>query len=168
MGNERVEKAVCDAGPVIHLYEVDSLLFLRLFQSLYVPAAVWRETVEAHRVPEADILALGNISLETVNVHRLKKFIHLHSLQHLQKADQECLFLCKSLNCPLLLTDDLAVRKQARRLGYTPVGSLGIIVRACRTQIIDVARAKELLNALYHQSTLFVTYAIIEQACDQL
>jgi predicted nucleic acid-binding protein len=38
---------VCDAGPLIHLDEVDSLDLLADFAEVLVPDAVWRE-VEQH------------------------------------------------------------------------------------------------------------------------
>jgi predicted nucleic acid-binding protein len=40
--------------------------------------------------------------------------------------------LCSMLGVPVLLTDDLAARDAAKVLGLTPVGSLGIIARACQ------------------------------------
>ena len=67
-----------------------------------------------------------------------------------------------------LLTDDLAVREAAKSLNLTPVGSLGIVVRAYHLGNISLAEAEYCLNALYDVSSLFVTRAIVGLAIEQL
>ena len=44
MGNERLI-AVPDAGPLIHLAEIDCLSLLCIADQLHIPQAVWQETV---------------------------------------------------------------------------------------------------------------------------
>jgi predicted nucleic acid-binding protein len=68
----------------------------------------------------------------------------------------------------VLLTDDLAVREAAKRLRLTPVGSLGVIVRAYRVGQLSLADAERHLTDLYAVSSLFVTQAIVELAIEQL
>jgi len=68
----------------------------------------------------------------------------------------------------LVLTDDLAVRDAVKQQGGTPVGSLGIIVRASRTGWIDTDEAERLLRRLHESSSLFVTDAIVDIAIEQL
>ena len=45
---DRRSPVVCDAGPLIHLDELDSLDLLRDFGSVLIPDLVWQE-VEHHR-----------------------------------------------------------------------------------------------------------------------
>ena len=45
MGARAVNAAVADAGPLIHLAEVDGLALLRIFAALHIPDAVWSEAV---------------------------------------------------------------------------------------------------------------------------
>jgi predicted nucleic acid-binding protein len=68
----------------------------------------------------------------------------------------------------VLLTDDLAVRDAAKLLHVTPVGSLGVIVRAYHTQRILLSEAEQYMYALHDVSSLFVTRAIVELAVAQL
>ena len=51
-------------------------------------------------------------------------------LEKLNSREIECLSLCKQINLPILLTDDLAVHEAAKSLQITPVGSLGIVIKA--------------------------------------
>ena len=72
------------------------------------------------------------------------------------------------MGVPILLTDDLAVREAAKRLKLTPVGSLGIVVRAYQSGHISLADAEHHIADLYDVSTLFVTRTIVELAIGQL
>ncbi len=44
MGAKGMSVAVADAGPLIHLHEIDRLSLLQLFALLHIPDAVWQET----------------------------------------------------------------------------------------------------------------------------
>jgi predicted nucleic acid-binding protein len=66
------------------------------------------------------------------------------------------------------LTDDLAVREAAKRLGLAPVGSLGVVIRAHRLGRISLADAERHIADLYDVSSLFVTRAIVELAIEHL
>ncbi len=58
--------AVLDAGPLIHLAEIDSLHLLTIFGALHVPDAVWAETVGQGGIDSADIEGLGNLRREAI------------------------------------------------------------------------------------------------------
>ena len=52
MGPGRVKAAVAAAGPPIHLTEIGCLPLLHIFETLYIPEAVWSETVEQGRLSQ--------------------------------------------------------------------------------------------------------------------
>jgi hypothetical protein len=60
MGSGVVTAAVVDAGALIHLYEIDRLPLLQLFTTLYLPDAVWSETVGQGRLADVDVSRLEN------------------------------------------------------------------------------------------------------------
>nr|QEO74118.1 hypothetical protein [uncultured bacterium] len=76
--------------------------------------------------------------------------------------------LSSRLGVPVLLTDDLAVRRAAKELGLTPVGSLGIIARAHIMGRITREAAERHLRELYSISSLFVTQTIVDLAIERL
>lgn len=168
MGDAELTVAVADTGPIIHLNEIGCMPLLLLFDSIEIPDAVWAEAVEPGRVPEADLLALANLTRRHVHDHAVARFIAQGGLDDLHRAECEALLLCRQTGSPIVLTDDLAARDAAKRLGVTPVGSLGIVVRACRLGRISLAEAEKDLLALYETSTLFVTRTIVEMAITQL
>ena len=165
MGHGGVERAVADAGPLIHLHEVGHTALLSLFDVLYVPDAVWAESVDKSRISS---LSLDNLQRHTVAGVNVKHFVQTHSLSNLHAGERESLFLCRQLNVPLLLTDDLAVRDAAKRLQIRPVGSLGIVVRGYREGHLTRSEAEQTLVALQEESSLFVTQVIVEIAIGQL
>lgn len=126
MGPGRVTRAAVDAGPLIHLSEIGRPSLLELFEAIHIPDAVWGETVERHRVPALD---LSNLHRHTLPAEEVAHFTRESLPERLHLGERECLYLCRRLGLPLVLTDDLAVRDAAKRLGVQPVGSLGIVVK---------------------------------------
>jgi len=168
VGNGRVNVAVVDSGPLIHLAEINALRLLQLFARLYIPDAVWSETVDARRIGQADLVRLGNVQRVTLPSDELGPFVQKNNLGALQLGERECLWLCQKNNVSTLLTDDLAVRDTAKRLNLIPVGSLGIVVKAFRMRQISLAEAEHSIADLDQSSSLFVTRAIVELAIVQL
>lgn len=94
MGSGVVTAAVVDAGPLIHLYETDRLSLLQLFTSLYLPDAVWSETVGQGRLAEVDILRLENVKRTSVSSSDIDRFIQQNGLADLHAGECQCLYLC--------------------------------------------------------------------------
>ena len=80
MGHGRVERAVADAGPLIHLHEVGQTDLLNLFEVLCIPDAVWAESADKINISplhfsngRRHILAAGDVN----------HFVQAHSLSNL-------------------------------------------------------------------------------------
>lgn len=161
-------KGVADSGPLIHLTEIKALWLLSVFEVIYLPDAVWEETVRRGRVPSKEILRLGNIQNRRVPPSELNRFLNTYGLRELHIGETECLYLCEQLKVSVFLTDDLDARKEAKAIGLTPVGSLGIVVKAFQLGVISLLEAKKYLVELDETSSLFVTGVIVQQAIVQL
>ena len=156
--------AVADTGPLIHLAEVGCLPLLTIFEALHIPERVWREADRPASIREELRFAMRH----TLQAEEVESFTADHGLQRLQAGERESLFLCSQLAVPVLLTDDLAVRRAAKSLGLTPVGSLGVIARAHRVGRISREAAELHLRDLYSVSSLFVTQTIVDLAIERL
>jgi predicted nucleic acid-binding protein len=163
MGQGRLA-AVADTGPLIHLAEVGCLTLLSIFEDLHIPEGVWRE---AERPPSIR-LELAFAKRHFLSRDEVARFTADHELEKLQAGERESLLLCSRLGVPVLLTDDLAVRRVGKALGLTPVGSLGIIARAHRMGRINIETAERHLRELYTVSSLFVTQTIVDLAIESL
>jgi predicted nucleic acid-binding protein len=160
--------AVADAGPIIHLNEVGCLPFLRVFNVLHIPDAVWAETVEQVRVSSDAVRRLGIVQRHSLPQAEITEFTGKQNLHALHQGERECLYLCKHISVPTLLTDDLAVRDTAKRLSLIAVGSLGIIAKAYRLGHVSLADAEKHMMSLYDVSSLFVTRTIVDLAIEEL
>jgi predicted nucleic acid-binding protein len=156
--------AVADAGPLIHLAEIDGLSLLETFAELHVPEGVWREVDRPPTIRRELTFAKRHV-LERDEVD---SFTVEHGLGKLQSGERESLLLCARLKVPVLLTDDLAVRRAAQGLGLTPVGSLGVVARAHRRGRISADADERLLRQLVTVSSLYVTPVIVELAIERL
>lgn len=163
-----MNEAVADAGPLIHLAEIDSLALLLTFDALHVPDAVWMECIRPGRVLDTALRRLNNLQHHFLEPAEVFEFVVSQNLTQLDVGEQEALCLSHKLGTSVLLTDDLAVRDTAKRLGLRPIGSLGIAVRAYQRGLITLSEAEKRIVALYSTSSLFVTWAIVEIAIEQL
>lgn len=160
--------AVTDAGPLIHLAEINCFPLLSIFESLHIPDAVWSETVECGRTPREDFLKLSNVERHNLSQSDVTRFVENNNLKDLHSGERECLYLCNQIDVSILLTDDLAVREAAKRLKLIPVGSLGIVAKAYHLGRIPQVEAERYIINLYDVSSLFVTRSIVEMAIEQI
>lgn len=156
--------AVADAGPLIHLAEIDCLSLLAVFPELHVPEGVWLEVERPSSIRTELTFAKRHVLAQD----EVQKFTAEHGLGKLQAGERESLLLCVRISASVLLTDDLAVRRAAKDLALTPVGSLGVIARAHRMGRISAEVAERLLRQLDTASSLYVTPAIVDLAIERL
>ncbi len=108
--------AVSDAGPLIHLAEIDSVELLTAFDTLLVPETVLEE-ITAGGVPDG----VGNLSYEPIEVDDSGVVSDT-----LDDGERAAIVLAKREGIALL-TDDLAAREMADDAGIKLRGSIGVI-----------------------------------------
>ena len=154
-------EVICDAGPVIHLDELDALDLLSDFAAVYLPEAVWDE-IAAHR-PQALGHAQTNLSrvrVELTDDPVLWAFIRAFSLD---KGEQEAIQLARNFSARILLTDDAAARLAAEQLGLKVHGTVGILIRAARRQQRRPDQVLALLQALPLKSSLYLRRQFLDE-----
>ncbi|MEA3208429.1 MAG: hypothetical protein QOE70_1486 [Chthoniobacter sp.] len=156
---------VSDAGPLIHLDEIDGLDLLEGFSPLLIPATVWGE---AHRhrpscslalVAEAQVVADPAID-DPVQLALFKAF-------DLDAGERAAIALLQVRSGRLLLCDDSAPRLAAESLGCVVRGTIGLIVRAVRRGTRSLAEVRQLLGSLPERSTLHVSGALLQRVLAQ-
>jgi predicted nucleic acid-binding protein len=156
--------AVADTGPLIHLAEIGCLSLFSIFEELHIPEGVWQEADRPSTIRDGLTFAKRH----SLQQDEITRFTAAHGLAKLQAGERESLLLCSKLAVPVLLTDDLAVRRTAKALGLTPVGSLGILAKAHQMGRIPFEAAEHHLRELYTVSSLFVTQTIVDLAIERL
>lgn len=147
--------AVADAGPLIHLDEVELAAALGLFPTVLVPPQVAAEIKMRPQGPGNAALARCDPSSPTGATP--------HPIGSLSAADVAAIQLAREHD-GALLTDDLDLRDAAHLAGVHVVGTIGIIVRAGRVGAVPRERARTALGSLLSESTLFITPKLVHEA----
>jgi predicted nucleic acid-binding protein len=149
--------AVTDAGPLIHLAEIDSLALLDAFDTLLVPETV-REEVEAGGMPDA----LSDRSCEVVAAAGAAGVP-----AELDAGERAAIAVADDRGA-ILLTDDLAARDAAAEMGIEAHGSIGVIALGCSRDLLTESEAESRMRALQRETSLFVTDAVVERGIEML
>lgn len=150
----KIERAVFDAGPLIHLAEIDQLNLLDIVKEKVAPEVVIKE-FRGHRIEDIDlfVLSLNDKGKEHSDI-LMKEY-------HLDIGEAEAISLAKQENIRYFFTDDFYARDVAKELNILVHGTLGIVIRAYRESVIDRNTACDIMDELYANSSLFVTSKIV-------
>jgi predicted nucleic acid-binding protein len=152
--------AVLDAGPLIHLAELDALDVLCDFSSLLVPEAVWFE-VERH-FPEA--LFNEQVSLQRVKAPRPSPTLAAMALSlALNRGELEALSLMDLYPYAILLTDDSAARLAAEQRCLKAHGTTGLLIRSVRKDRRTEKDIISLLRNIPNRSSLYVRSSLLNE-----
>jgi predicted nucleic acid-binding protein len=153
-------EAVLDAGPLIHLAELDALDVLCDFSLLLVPEAVWFE-VERH-FPEA--LLTEQVNLQRVNAPRPSPTLVTLALSlALDRGELEALSLIDIYPHAILLTDDSAARLAAEQRGWEAHGTIGLLIRSVRKDRRTGEDIISLLRDIPNRSSLYVRSSLLKE-----
>jgi predicted nucleic acid-binding protein len=156
---------VLDAGPLIHLDELDCIGLLDDFGELVVPTAVWSE-VSQHR-PSAFSAGIVFQMVPATHTFSPEQNALVQTL-NLHEGEREALCIALAHPGALLLTDDAAARLAARNLGIAAHGTIGVLFRAIRRgrktgrEVADLLRSTPVLSTLHIRRSLLDEF--IQQA----
>jgi hypothetical protein len=146
-------QVVADTSPLIALQQIGRLDLLRaLFGSVLIPSAVAAEALSVDRP-------------EWLIERPLTKPLPLDvTSADLEPGESEAIALALELSADRVLIDEMPARKVAERLGLPLVGTLGILLLAKRSGVIEAVR--EPVDALrrtgFHMSTRLYEYLLRE------
>ena len=150
--------AVSDSGPLTHLWQIGQWQTFLTFDTILVPAQVAAE-VERHvsLVQMADFagraVSIEIVSVQEIAVARQSAPIDLA----LHEADLATLALARREMPDFVLTDDLATRQAVEAQGQTPMGSVGILLRAYKAGVLDAAALDQAIDGLFVHSTFYLS-----------
>ena len=151
---------VCDAGPIIHLYEAHCLQLLRQTGSLYLPQRVFNEVQTTFQIKEPWPEWLQVISLSP---HEQKEAGMWKKAGELHAGEAEALVLARRNKADWFLTDDSTTRLFVSLLGMEVHGSLGIILWNAAHRHLSRAATEQALNGL-EASSLWLSTRIYQEA----
>lgn len=149
---------VADAGPFIHLGEIDALDLLETIDELLVPETV-RSELEAGGVPDG----FEKLDFEVVAAEEGEQQFDAG----LDDGESAALAVATERDA-VLLTDDMAAREAATEAGIEVHGSIGVVALAFRRDELTEEAAVELMRSLQTETSLFVTDAVVEHGIEIL
>jgi predicted nucleic acid-binding protein len=161
---ERTETCVvADAGPIIHLDELEKLWILRDFKTVLLPPSVLEE-VRKHR---EEIVILDNFRIEPV---KRMSADQLDLLYHhpLHRGELDALSLVAEHPDSVFLTDDQAARLAAEALDFRVHGTLGVLIRALRTGSLSKNEVLHALHSIETASSLHIRRTLLDMAIQQV
>jgi len=151
-------RAVCDSGPLTHLWQISQWQAFRTFDTLHVSTQV-AEEVERH-VQLTQMMDLAGRSVHREPVSRQEiaaaRRVAPSSLT-LHEADLATLALALRQMPDLVLTDDLATRQAVEAQAQTPMGSIGILLRAYKAELLDTVALDQAIDGLFVHSSLYLS-----------
>ncbi len=150
--------AVCDSGPITHLWQIQQWATFAALDELHAARQVIDE-VRSH-VPMEEFAAYAGFSLQVHEIDQVEVGQTRDTLtdgSKLQDADIATIVLAKRLMPALVLTDDLTLRRTLESLGLTPMGSVGLVLRAYATNHLTRSQLQQAIDGLFVQSTLYLS-----------
>ena len=150
--------AVCDSGPITHLWQIQQWTAFAALDELHAARQVIDE-VRSH-VPMEQFAVYAGSSLQVHEIDQVEVGQTRNALTEgskLQDADIATIVLAKQLTPALVLTDDLTLRRTLESFGLTPMGSVGLVLRAYATNRLTRSQLQQAIDGLFVQSTLYLS-----------
>ncbi len=160
-----MKQVVVDAGPFIHLSQINQITLLKKFPILYTPASVISEINPTGEIPIHEIQRWKNFKIVHIPERAIPEIESIAKKFRLHRGEKDVLSIAhKKISSYMVFTDDLDARNACDNLGIEVHGTVGIIAYAFHNNWISFKKAEESLILLQKRSSLFITFAIIERA----
>jgi predicted nucleic acid-binding protein len=167
MATTDLPQIAADAGPLIHLDELDCLDLLEDLGMICVPRAVAFE-VARHRPQLSLVHRTENFRIVDVVGEPSERLLSLIAALGLNAGERDALTLMERLPTHLLLCDDAAARLAAESLGFQVRGTIGVLVRSIRTGKRSRQEILSLLKNLPQKSSLHISRRLLFQVIAEI
>ena len=159
--NEEIIKVVFDAGPIIHLDELNCLDVLCEFQKILLAETVWNE-INQYRP-----LALQGSGLSLMRCHQKyptdEQLCTMCRTFSLDAGEIGALAIMEENPMAVFFTDDAAARLVAEQMRFKVHGTIGILVRSIRRGQLKPEQVLNILSEIPLKSTLHIKSSLLEK-----
>ena len=161
MKNKSELTVVCDAGPIIHLDELDCLDLLSDFSEVILPQDVYAE-IDRHRQA-----ALGkpeiSFTITGPRTHPDRDLLTVCRTFMLDAGEMEAIALMKDNPNAVFLTDDASARLAAKQMRFKVHGTIGILLRSIRREYRSPEEILRVLSEIPQKSSLYIKHSLLEE-----
>lgn len=151
---------VSDTSPLCNLAIIDYLWLLKaIYQTVIIPAVVADELAAASNPVIPAVL-----QLDWIQIRALTDITPAHKLQQkrgLDAGEANAIALAIELQADDLLVDERLGRQEARQLGISIIGILGILITAKQKNLIFEIRP--VMDALIHQANFRISSQLYQR-----
>ncbi len=148
--------AVSDTGPLLHLTEIGHTHLFTLFPSVIISSQVEAELTQYEVCDHIMSLLTNQLIVVEVEPHEIVAQQKALAGFKVQPTDTSVAALAAKYTPVVVLTDDLELRKGLEAQGYFVTGSVGVLIRAFKTQQLTKNELYTLLDQLFDGSTLYL------------
>ena len=151
-------RAVCDSGPLTHLWQISQWQAFRTFDALHVPEQVAREVARHVSLAQLTVVTGRDVRVDAVSEQEIaaaRRTVPANLSLH--EADLATLALAHRQAPDLVLTDDLATRQAVEAQGPTPMGSIGVLLRAYKGGLLDAVALDQAIESIFVHSSLYLS-----------
>ena len=152
-------RVICDAGPIIHLEEINCLNLLNDFEEIILPLSVEKE-IAAHR-PTALTNSYLKIKQHAEDLYIGEKLNALCQIFSLDAGEIESLALMVEHPTAIFLTDDAAARLVAEQMKFKVHGTIGILLRSIRRGQRKPEEILQILSDIPKKSSLYIKPSLL-------
>jgi len=157
---------VCDAGPIIHLDELECLYLMEDFEKVFVPTVVRKEVLTHRSVTFED----ENVRWEEIPDQSPveERFRTVYRVFSLDAGEVAALSYMSKKPGLMFLTDDAAARLVATKLGYNVHGTIGILIRAIRRDLMEAEEVIGTLKRIPLKVTLHIKPSLLKEVISRV
>ena len=157
---------VLDAGPLIHLDELQCLHLLDGFAHLLIPSVVWQEAT--HHRPQLRLEKIPGAKINDPHGPPPLSLAAASFANELHAGEIAAITLLHEVGGGMLLSDDDAARQSAEALGFPVAGTLGLLLRGIRRKIISSAQVRQVAAEISQRSTLHISRALLKRFAESI
>ncbi|OGI15910.1 hypothetical protein A3K63_00940 [Candidatus Micrarchaeota archaeon RBG_16_49_10] len=164
----KIETAISNSGPLIHLSQIESFGLLGIIKNIYITKEVFDEVCSFSLPGSKEVKKSSNIKVKDLN-YKAKDLSRLISDKYsLDLGEATSISLAKQEKINLFLTDDLSAKVVAKEFGLQVHGSIGIILRAFRVGVLKKQDVIRSVQNLHKKSSMFITADLISYVIKQI
>lgn len=166
-------KTVSNSGPVMSLAKLGLLnLLYELYGQICIPTAVYYESVV--RGLAHDYLDAYHIKSEISKNHI--KVINMDNIElpeivsnlPLDIGEKQSLYLGIRDECDLILLDDLLAREEAKKLGLSVKGTIGVIIQSYRKGYINLDEVEQIVQMIIAKDDIWISRELCLRVLNEL
>lgn len=154
-------RIVCDTGPLLHLLEAESLELLSRAGRIFIPPSVESELLS--HAPRWTVERPSWVEVVPLEPAFTEEALGWLRSRLLDRGEAEAIALCTQLSVDWFLTDDTAARMIGQSKGREVHGSLGVVLWAAATGVLDFDGARAALARLAG-SSLWISARVLAEA----